>query len=409
MKLNNKIEAYYGLPKKVVFCKKSLISNQRPNSSIEFQHSINSKKKTLKIDNNGISDSWKYSRVKKKINFKIREKKLLKLLDRFRGKGEYDCLVPGSGGKDSCYAAHILKYKYGMNPLTVTWPPILYTSYGKENFKNWLKTGNFHNISAKRNEKFFKILTKESIINLLHPFQTFILGQKNFAPKIAKKLNIPLVFYGENEAEHGNPISDNNSSLRSNSYFAYKNFKDLRLGGLKINDLMNIYNFKYKDFDDILPLKSEELKNFPLEVHYLGYYLKWIPQEAFYYSVENCGFKPSPFRTQGTYSKYNSIDDKIDDLHYYTTFIKFGIGRATYDVSQEIRNEHLTVEEGKKLIKKYDGEFPNRYFSEVMKYLNIKEEHFLKLCDKFRSPHLWKKIKSKWYLRHTVNKDGIDD
>ena len=203
MKLNINNKAYYGLPQKVIFCKKSLISNQRPNSSIEFQHSINSKKKTLRIDSNGISDSWKYSRIKKKINFKDREKKLLKLLDRFRGKGEFDCLVPGSGGKDSCYAAHILKYKYGMNPLTVTWPPILYTSYGQENFKNWLKTGKFKNISAKRNENFFKILTKESIINLLHPFQTFILGQKNFAPKIAKKLNIPLVFYGENEAEHG--------------------------------------------------------------------------------------------------------------------------------------------------------------------------------------------------------------
>ena len=105
-------------------------------------------------------------------------------------------------------------------------------------------------------------MTKESIVNLLHPFQTFILGQKNFAPKIAKKLNIPLVFYGENEAEHGNPISDNNSSLRDNSYYAYKNFKDLRLGGLKIKELMNIYNFKSKDFDDILPLKVDQLKTF---------------------------------------------------------------------------------------------------------------------------------------------------
>ena len=367
------------------------------------------KKKTLRIDSNSVSDSWKYSRIKKKINFSLREKKLLKLLDQYRGKGEFDCLVPGSGGKDSCYAAHVLKYKYGMNPLTVTWPPILYTSYGHENFKNWLSTGKFKNISAKRNENFFRILTKESILNLLHPFQTFILGQKNFAPKIAKKLNIPLVFYGENEAEHGNPMSDNTSSLRDNSYFAYKNFKDLRLGGLKIKELMSRYNFHYKDFEDILPLKNEELNNFPLEVHYLGYYLKWIPQEAFYYSVENCGFKPSPFRTQGTYSKYNSIDDKIDDLHYYTTFIKFGIGRATYDVSQEIRNDHLTADEGKKLIKKYDGEFPDRYFKEIMKYLNIKENHFLKLCDKFRSPHLWKKIKKNWFLRHTVNKDGTDD
>ncbi len=403
------MKTLYGLPKKVIFCKKSLISNQRPNSAIEFNHSKKSRKKTLNIDKNGISDSWKFSRIKNKINYKLREKKLLKLLDKYRGKGEYDCVVPGSGGKDSCYASHILKYKYGMNPLTVTWPPIIYTDYGKRNFKNWLSSGKFANISAKRNDNFFKILTKLSIENLLHPFQTFILGQKNYPPKIAHQENIPLIFYGENEAEYGNPISDNQSSLRDKSYYVYKNFRDLRLGGLKINEIMNEYNFKYKDFDSILPLNEEKLKSFPLEVHYLGYYLKWIPQEAYYYSVENCKFRPRPFRTQGTYSRYSSIDDKIDDLHFYTTFIKFGIGRATYEASQEIRNDHLTIEEGKKLIKKYDGEFPDRYFSELMKYLKIKEGDFFRLCDNGRSPHLWKKIKNKWFLRHTANKDGVDD
>ena len=77
-------KTYFGLPPKVIFCKKTLISNQRPNSSIEFEHSIKSKKKTLRIDSNGLSDSWKYSRRKKKINFKLREEKLLKLLDKHR-------------------------------------------------------------------------------------------------------------------------------------------------------------------------------------------------------------------------------------------------------------------------------------------------------------------------------------
>ena len=86
-----------------------------------------------------VSDPWKYSRLKKKINWKKREKELLKLLDKHRGQGEYDCIVPGSGGKDSCYAAHVLKFKYGMNPLLVTWPPNLYTDYGYDNFKNWDK------------------------------------------------------------------------------------------------------------------------------------------------------------------------------------------------------------------------------------------------------------------------------
>ena len=404
-----KLKTLYGLPEKVIFCKKSLISNQAPQSTQEFKHTIKSKKSTLFIDKNRISDPWKYSRMKKKINYKHREKKLLELLDKHRGKGEFDCVVPGSGGKDSCYAAHILKHKYGMNPLLVTWSPNLYTDYGYQNFKNWIKSGPFKCISSKRNEKLLKTLTKLSIKNLMHPFQTFIVGQKAFPPKIAEKLKIPLVFYGENEAEHLNALSDNRSSLRSKSFHQYKNLSEIRLGGVKINELIRDYNFKLKDFEPFLPLRAEKLDKFPLEVHYLGYYLKWIPQETFYYSVENCNFRPRPFRTEGTYSKYNSIDDKLDDLHYYTTFIKFGVGRATYEVSQELRNEHLTIEEGKKLIKKYDGEFPKRYFSEIMKYYDIKENYFFKLCDKFRSPHLWKKIGNKWKLRHTANKDGTDD
>ena len=82
--------------------------------------------------------------MKEKINWSKREIELEKLLDKHRSKnGDYDCVVPGSGGKDSVYASHLLKYKYGMNPLTVTWPPIIYTSYGYQNFKNWLEIGGF--------------------------------------------------------------------------------------------------------------------------------------------------------------------------------------------------------------------------------------------------------------------------
>ena len=62
-----------------------------------------------------------------------------------------------------------------------------------------------------------KTLTKLSIENLLHPFQTFIIGQKNIAPKIALNFNIPLIFYGENQAEYGNPIVDNSTSLMKKS------------------------------------------------------------------------------------------------------------------------------------------------------------------------------------------------
>ena len=184
--------------------------------------------------------------------------------------------------------------------------------------------------------------------------------------------------------------------------------KDIVIGMLQSLSIKD-YDINLVDLMTFLPLPAEDFSNTNIQIHYLGYYLKWVPQEAYYYAVEKMNFKARPFRTQGTYSKYNSIDDKIDDLHYYTTFIKFGIGRATYDVSQELRNDHLSLEEGKKLIKKYDGEFPDKYFSEIMKYLNIKNDNFYQLCDNFRSPHLWKKVKKKWLLRHTANKDGVND
>ena len=131
-------------------------------------------------------------------------------------------------------------------------------------------------------------------------------------------------------------------------------------------------------------------------MHFFSYYKFWDPQENFYYCQKNTNFEVNPYRTEGTYSKYASLDDKLDGFHYYLMFIKFGIGRATYDVSQELRNDHLNINEGKKLIKKYDGEFPNKYFNEIMEYLNIKPKNFFRNLDKFRSPHLWKKTKYEW-------------
>ena len=178
--------------------------------------------------------------------------------------------------------------------------------------------------------------------------------------------------------------------------------QNLVLGGKTIKELINDSNFSINDFNPYIPLEDSKLKEKQIEVHYLGYYLKWDPQECFYYAVENTGFEVNSERTEGTYSKYSSIDDKIDMFHYYTTLIKFGIGRATYDASQEIRNEKISREEGMNLVKKYDEEFPAKYFQEFLSYIDITEDLFFKTIDRFRSPHLWSKKLDKWELIHRV-------
>ncbi len=318
MNENNSIsEVKYGLPREVKFCRKCVMSNQRPTSSIEFKHTKDMKHRALHFDADGVCDACRACEEKEKVDWTQREKELLKLLDRHRrNDGSYDCIIPGSGGKDSAFQAHILKCKYGMHPLTITWPPILYTEYGYRNFRNWIEIGGFDNITFKQNGKVMKLLTRLAMENLFHPFQTFILGQKNLAPKIALKYDIPLIFYGENEAEYGNPIADNASSLRDKSYFTMKDLDEVYLSGMTVRELKEKYGLSLADLAIFLSANREELERSKIEVHYLGYYLKWTPQEAYYYAVEHTGFQARPFRTQGTYSKYNSIDDKIDDVQY---------------------------------------------------------------------------------------------
>jgi len=416
----SELETKYGLPSDVKFCTRCVISNQRPNSAVEFQHTAESRKTTINLDEEGVCDACRMAERKKAtINWDEREQELIELCNRYRkDDGSYDCLVPGSGGKDSFFQAHVLKYKYGMNPLTVTWAPHMYTDWGWKNFQAWLGAG-FDNYLLTPNPRMHRLMTRLAVENLFHPFQPFMIGQKAFAPKIAAKMDIPLIFYGENEAEYGNPIKDNSSALRDWNYFSGDDQSKIHLGGVSIQDLYDHFGVAKVELEPYLPIDPTILEEKKTEVHYLGYYLPWHPQGAYYYAVEHGGFQASPERTPGTYSKYNSIDDKIDDFHYYTTFAKFGIGRATYDASQEIRNEEISREEGVALVRKYDGEFPDRFADEVFNYLSIPEkeypvaskmfeqavmdrDYFDSLTDSFRSPHLWKRENGIWKLRHTV-------
>jgi N-acetyl sugar amidotransferase len=412
-------EAYYGLPSDVRFCRRCVISNQRPNSSVEFKHTRESKKVTIRFDAEGVCDACRVAETKAAVDWAERDRALRALCDRFRKTdGTYDCLVPGSGGKDSFYAAHKLKYEYGMHPLTVTWAPHIYTEWGWKNQQAWIHAG-FDNYLCTPNGRVHRLLTRLAVENLFHPFQPFILGQKNLAPKMAVLFDIPLVFYGENEAEYGNPIVDTEAARRDHKYYVMSDPSSVYLGGTSLQDLTTKYGLDRVELEPYLPADPAKIEQHEIEVHYLGYYLKWHPQACYYYAVENGGFQASPERTPGTYSKYNSIDDRIDDYHYYTTYVKFGIGRATYDAAQEIRSGDINRDEGVALVKRYDGEWPARFADEVFAYLSINSKEFpvastqfeqpimthasfMQLADKFRSPHLWHKQAGEWRLRKTV-------
>jgi N-acetyl sugar amidotransferase len=397
------LEAKFGLPAEVRFCARCVISNQRPSSTVEYAHTRDSRKETIYFDADGVCAACRFAEEKERVDWAARERELLDLLARHRRTdGRYDVLVPGSGGKDSIYASHLLKYKYGMNPLTVTWAPHIYTEVGWRNFQSWLHAG-FDNYLCTPNGRVHRTLTRLAFENLLHPFQPFIFGQKSLPPRFAAVNDIPLVIYGENEVEYGNPLGDAATAKRDPRYFTRETqLEDLHLGGVNVPALAQ-HGVTPRDLDPYLPADPALLAEKRVEVHYLGYYLRWVPQECYYYAVEHANFEANTERTEGTYSKYNSIDDRMDGLHYFTTYVKFGIGRASYDAAQEIRNGHLTRDEGVALVRRFDGEFPRKWFQENLDYMGIDEARFWEVVDQFRSPHLWTREGSGWALRHQVS------
>lgn len=413
-------DIYYGLPPDIHFCSRCTYSNQKPNSEKEYKHNIDTKKPTVAFNHKGVCSACLVVERKQAVDWDQRQQQLREICDKYRRHdGHYDCLVPGSGGKDSFFAAYQLKHEYGMHPLTVTWAPHTYTTWGWNNFQAWMHAG-FDNYLFTPNGRAHRLLTRLAVENIFHPFQPFIMGQMYFPPRIAAQLGIPLVFYGENPTEYGNAPGTKESATKDLSYFTTSTPREeLYIAGISYQDLVRQFGMSPVDLNPYLPPQTNDIANSHVAVHYLGYYLPWHPQECYYFAVKHGGFQAAPERTAGTYSKYSSIDDKIDDLHYYTTFIKFGIGRATYDSSQEVRHGEIERDEAVALVRRYDGEYSERFEAENFQYLSITEDEFPQastmfehpnmtrtyfdlLTNRFRSPHIWKIYSGQWQLRNTV-------
>lgn len=373
----------YNLPNEIIFCRRCTISNQRPR---------------IQFDENGICSACNYADFKKtKIDWNLREKELRDLCERHRkDDGNYDVIVPCSGGKDGSFVAHQLKYKFGMNPLCVTWAPLLPTEIGRQNLNNFINAG-FDHILGTPNPLNTRLLTQLAFKHLGDPFQPFIYGQTNFPLKVAVQYNISLIMYGENgEVEYGGSMKNAFSPTREIEDHDKHYFSGMP------PEFWQKHGVSKKEIAPFIAPPYEDIKKNNTEIHFFGYYNFWDPQECFYYAKEHTGFSPNSERSEGTYSKYASLDDRIDGFHYYLAYIKFGIGRATSDTAHEIRDGKIDREEGIALIKRYDGEFPQKFFLDFLEYCNISETEFWEVIDSWRSPHIWNQINGEWRLKKTI-------
>ena len=354
----------------------------------------------IKFDDRGFCSACLWAEEKKKINWNERQLELKKLLSEHRDLNKnYDCITTVSGGKDGSFVSLELKYKYDMNPICVTWSPLLKTEIGKLNLQNFINSG-FSHVMGSPDPIATSKLTKLAFQEVGDPFQPFIYGQSNFPLHIAKCYDVKLVMYGENgEVEYGGDMK--------NAYIPTRTVKDYSkhyFSNIPPNKWLD-YDLSQNDINPFLGPNDKYIESSKIEMHFYGYYKFWDPQENFYYAKKNCNFSVNLDRTEGTYQKYGSLDDKIDGFHHYLSFIKFGIERATSDTAHEIRDDKITREEGVALVEKFDGEFPKKYFKTFLDFCEINEDTFEEIIDSWRSEHIWKKENKKWKLRKPIWED----
>jgi len=278
----------YKLPEDIRYCVRCTMSNQRPR---------------ITFDDAGICSACHYADFKRGIDWNERERELRDLCDRYRkANGEYDVIVPSSGGKDSGFVAHQLKAVYGMNPLTVTWAPLKATEIGRKNLDAFIDAG-FDNLLGRPNGQVTRKLTALSTRYLGDPFQPFIYGQTNFPLQVAVRYGIPLIMYGENgEVEYGGDMKNATRPNRDLDDHVKHYFSGLA------PDFWTEHGVSQADLRPFMAPSREAIEANATAIHFMGYYKRWDPQENFYYCAQHTGFTPNPERSEGTYSKYASLE-----------------------------------------------------------------------------------------------------
>ena len=357
---------------KILYCIRCLTPNSRPRITFNQQNVCNA---CLNAED------------KKNIDWEDRKKQFDNLVDKiknFKSPSGYDCIVPWSGGKDSSTIAYKLKFDFGLNPLLVTYAPMIPNHVGQYNRDQLVSLG-FDHLYFKANTKVLRHLAKRFFIERGNPKVAWDAGINAIPIQVAVNFNSPFVFY----AEHGESVYG--GRVLSEEHKRTRDFAEIienYVGDDPTNWVDEVVS--ENELNPYIYPNIDKVSQVGVKAYYFGYFFKWSMYENYLFIKDKIDFKlNSEGRTNSTFTNYDSLDDKIDNLYYYMQFIKFGFGRAVRDASRLIQNDHMSREEGLKLAKQYDHEFCNQYFNEVLEYLSINEDDFFGIVNDHRNPDVW--------------------
>jgi N-acetyl sugar amidotransferase len=356
------------------------------------------------FDDEGVCSGCRVAEAYNEVNWADRERQLEEILETTKrkardNKAHYDCLIPVSGGKDSHYQAHIVKKKYGLSPLFVTYNHLFNAPLGLRNLENLFQKFSCDLIRYSSAPESVRKISRYMLKRVGDMTWHYHAGILTVPIQFAVRFKIPLIIWAENN--FSNLVGTFNP--QDMVEFSRKARKDLGLRGVEADDLLNDESgLTWQDIAPFLYPDDKEIEAVGVRGIYLSNFVRWNEHEQALLMNELYDFQPTKSVRDRTFNRYAKLDDlHANGVHDYLKYLKFGYGRATDDSSTLIRAGLMTREEGIEKVKAFDHQRPSD-LDVWLSFVGMTEKEFMDYVEPQRDPSIWQKDASGWRAKDSV-------
>ena len=347
-------------------------------------------KPDLLLDAEGICNACQSYETRKTVDWDGRYQELLQIVGKYRNLsgGNWDCIVPVSGGKDSTYQV-VRMLQLGMNPLCVTSTTCDESALGRRNIENLKRLGVDH-VQMSPNPLIRARLNRIGLTQVGDISWPEHVGIFTIPVRAAVQFNVPLIVWGENsQNEYGGPAAAAENNVLNRRWL--EEFGGLL--GMRVADLIGMDGIEARHLINYNYPPDDELQRVGVTGLFLGYYIPWDGLSNTLIAQAN-GFQTYDRVVEGSMVNYENLDNHQTGIHDYFKYLKFGFGRATDLACLHIRRGRLTRQDGLEAVTRLDGLFPWEYLGkplkEILRPLGLEEGEFIRICDKFTNKKIFK-------------------
>lgn len=346
-------------------------------------------KPDLKLDDQGTCSACRSYESRVAVDWNQREAELKQILARYRSQagGNWDCIVPVSGGKDSHFQV-IRMLQLGMNPLCVTATTCDLSEIGRRNIQN-IKNLGVDYVEFSPNPVIRRRLNRIGLMQVGDISWPEHVGIFTLPVRVAVEYGVRLLVWGENsQNEYGGPAAASENNVLTRRWL--EEFGGLL--GLRVADLIGLEHIERKHLIPYTYPSDEDLARVGVTGIFLGYYLPWDGYSNALLAQAH-GFSTLQTTVEGSIVNYENLDNHQTGIHDYFKFLKFGFGRATDIACLHIRRGRISRKDGLELVLKHDGKFPWTYLGksleDILSPLDIGLEEFVQICDRFTNKKIF--------------------